>query len=223
MRLGPLRPCTWLACGILLAAALPVSAQGLDAAQRRRLERATGTEWVAAATLQRAFVPGAPDTTLAIASADRGPLHLEARWNYEAIGAGTAFVGTNWRRDGEVALTLVPMLGVAFGNLRGVVPALEASIAWRWLDAYVEVEYVRDVEDRSRSFAYAWSELGVSPGGGWRLGAVAQRSRRYESSREIQRGLFAQLEVGSATLGLFVFEPTDPSRRSTLLMVGVGF
>jgi hypothetical protein len=228
-RVGAFRGVARLACGLAVVAgaavagAGPAAAQGVDAAQRRRLERAPGTEWVLAATLQRAFVPDEPDTTLLIASADRGPLHLEGRWNYEAIGAGAVFVGSNFRRYGEVDVTLVPMLGLAFGTLRAVVPAFEASVAWRALDAYLEIEYVRDVEDRTRSFAYAWSELAVSPGDGWRLGTVAQRSRRYASQRETQRGLFVQHEFGVATLGLFVFEPADASRRSALLTVGFGF
>lgn len=159
-------PWTRLACALSLAATCAeLAAQGLDTAQRRRLERATGTDWVLGATVQRALVPGEPDTTLGVVAADRGPLHLEGRWNYEAQGAGSLFAGINLRRDGDVALTLVPMLGVAFGTLRGIVPALEASVSWRALDASIEAEYVRDLDDRERSFLYAWSELGVSPGG----------------------------------------------------------
>jgi hypothetical protein len=119
-------------------------------------------------------------------------------------------------------LTLVPMLGVAFGSQRGVVPALKASLEWGAFDAYVEGEWVIDTSDRSGSFAYAWSELGWSPGHGWRLGAVGQRSRRYGESREVQRGLFVQREIGRATLGVFAFEPADASRRLVLLMVGAG-
>jgi hypothetical protein len=134
------------------------------------------------------------------------------------------FAGSNWRGGtDEVTVTIVPMLGVAFGTLRGVVPALEASLEWGAFDAYLEAEWFVDTSERSRSFVYAWSELGWTPGDGWRLGAVAQRSRRYGESRDVQRGLFVQREIGWATLGVFAFEPADPSRRLVLLMVGAGF
>ncbi len=217
-------PWTRLACALSLAATCAeLAAQGLDTAQRRRLERATGTDWVLGATVQRALVPGEPDTTLGVVAADRGPLHLEGRWNYEAQGAGSLFAGINLRRDGDVALTLVPMLGVAFGTLRGIVPALEASVSWRALDASIEAEYVRDLDDRERSFLYAWSELGVSPGGGWRLGLVGQRTRRWTALRDTQRGVFAQLELGRTAWGVYVFEPADAPRRLVLLMLSVGY
>ena len=212
-----------LAAALAMAAACAsATAQGVDIAQRRRVERAQRTDWVLGATLQRAFVPGAPDTTLGIVAADRGALHLEGRWNYEAIDAGTLFAGLNWRRDAAVSVTLVPMLGVAFGSLRGVVPALEASVTWRMLDASIAAEWVRDLDDRSRSFFYAWSELGVSPGGGWRLGAVAQRTRLWETLGEVQRGVFAQVELGPTTWALYVFQRVDAPRRLVLLALSLG-
>jgi hypothetical protein len=213
-----------LACALAASAvATAAAAQGFDAAQQRRLERAGGTDWVVGATLQRAIAPGERDTTHGIFTVDRGALHLEGRWNYEAVDAGALFAGWTWRRHGDVSVVFVPMLGVAFGSLRGVVPALKLDVAWRAFDVYVEAEYVRDVEEPDRSLLYAWTELGVSPGGGWRLGAVGQRSRPFSSQRETQRGLFVQFETGPATLGLYLFEPTDPSRRVTVLSVGAGF
>jgi hypothetical protein len=212
-------------CVALLSAGTVASAwgQGIDPGQRSRLARAQGAEWVLAGTLQRALVPDEPDTTLGIVTADRGALHLEARWNYEAIDAGTVFVGGNWEVGEDWRVSLTPMLGVAFGSLRGVVPALKASVAWRAFDFYTEAEYVRDSDAKTGSFLYAWSELGFAPADGWRLGFVGQRSRKYDSLPEVQRGVFGQVELGPTTLGLYVFDPTKSSSRLAMLMFGIAF
>ena len=49
------------------------------------------------------FVRDGENYTSAIAVADRGPLHLEARYNYEPIGARSAFAG--WTVSGGESFT----------------------------------------------------------------------------------------------------------------------
>ena len=57
------------------------------------------------------------------------------------------------------------------------------------------------------SYNYAWSELGYKPLEWLRVGAVGQRTRAYGGDREFQRGPFAQVMVGPATIGAFWFNP----------------
>ena len=59
--------------------------------------------------------------TSAIAvAADRGPLHLEARYNYQSMGARSAFAG--WTFSSEEAMTweLTPLLGAAWGTTQAL-------------------------------------------------------------------------------------------------------
>jgi hypothetical protein len=220
VRAARLRAATLLLCAGLAAEAL---AQGLDPAYRRRLARAPVTEWNAHVAVQGAWTPDGRDAALAIVAADQGALHLEGRWNYEAPGAVAAFVGGNWTAGNDVRVALTPMLGVTGGSLGAIVPALEAAVAWRSFDFYVEAEWVRDLRDREATVFYAWSELGYMPAPGLRTGLVAERSRRFGSIGDVQRGLFLQIEAGPLTLGAFVFSPTDVSTRVTVFKVGASF
>ena len=83
--------------------------------------------------------------------ADRGPLHLEARVNYESVGARSAFVG--WTFSGGETLTweLTPLLGGAWGTTKAFVPGLEARLGWRQFDFSVVGEYFRDSEEHTSS------------------------------------------------------------------------
>jgi hypothetical protein len=139
--------------------------------------------------------------------ADRGPLHLEARYNYESVGARSAFVG--WTLSGGESITweMTPLLGGAWGATQAFVPGLEASVAWKQLDFYVEAEYVRDSREHADSYFYAWSELGLRPVEWLRVGAAGQRTRAYGGERDIQRGPFAQLTRGPLTIGGYWFNP----------------
>src|SRR4026208_749596 len=60
-------------------------------------------------------------------TADRGWLHLEARYNYEAQKAGSLWVGRNFSFGDKVAFEVTPMIGGVFGNLNGIAPGYNLS------------------------------------------------------------------------------------------------
>lgn len=58
-------------------------------------------------------------------AADHGALHLEARYNYEALRTGSLWAGYNLSVGGKLVLDATPMIGGVFGNVNGVAPGLE--------------------------------------------------------------------------------------------------
>ena len=163
-----------------------------------------------------------PDFGVYVAALQRGPVRFEARQNYEAKSATSAFAGYAWSGGEDIAWSVTPMLGGLFGSARGIVPAVEASIAWRKLDLYVEAEYVHDLDDSSASYFYAWTELGWRPVEHIRIGLVGQRTRIVSNDRDFQRGVFGQLTLGKATIGLYAFNPESASRY-VVLSLGLAF
>jgi hypothetical protein len=178
--------------------------------------------WEFAITAYPTVVRGGDNYTSAIAAADHGPLHVEARYNYESIGARSAFVGWNFSGGEAITWELTPLLGGAWGTTRAFVPGLEATVTWGALDFYIEAEYVRDRSDSSVSYTYAWSELGVRPVEWLRFGIAGQRTRIYGGDREFQRGPFAQVTWGQVTIGGYWFNPGSNEQVFTG-MVGVTF
>lgn len=179
--------------------------------------------WAYSATGYYYLPPDESNFLLGIATADRGSLHLEARYQYEALDTGSLFAG--WKFSGGDTLTyeLTPMLGAVFGVTQGIAPGFEASVAYGVVDYYIEAEYLYDFEAHEDSYTYAWSELGFSPLKWLRFGFVGQRTRVYHSDRDIQRGGFAKLMLGKATLGFYVFNPDDSANRLAILSLGAEF
>jgi len=163
-----------------------------------------------------------PDFTVGVASLNRGSLHVEARYNYEARDAGSAFAGWKFAGGDAVTFELTPIIGALFGAARGVVPGIEASVAYGTFDAYIEAEYVHDLDQHSASYYYAWSELGWKPAQWLRIGLVGQRTREIENGRDLQRGAFAQLLIDKATLGVYAFNP-DAGSRYIIVSLGAQF
>ena len=50
-------------------------------------------------------------------TADRDWLHLEARYNYEALDTGSAWVGYNFSGGETLAWEFTPMIGGVFGDM----------------------------------------------------------------------------------------------------------
>lgn len=163
-----------------------------------------------------------PDFGVGVAAIDRGPLHLEARYNYEARNATSVFAGWKFSGGDAVAWEITPIVGGLFGAARGVVPGVEASVAWREIDFYIEAEYVRDLDDASASYFYSWSELGWRPAPWLRVGLAGQRTMIVDTDRELQGGVFVQGTAGSATLSVYAFNP-DAGSRYVIVSLGVRF
>jgi hypothetical protein len=150
-------------------------------------------------------LPADDDVPIAVARADRGALHLEARYNYEDRKTVSVFAGWTLSAGESFTIALTPMAGVAFGRTKGIVPALEMSLGRGMFDFYAECEYLLDLNDTSGNFFYSWLELGVAPTELVRIGLAAQRTRVFESPLELDRGVFAQLAPEPGTVSLYAF------------------
>jgi hypothetical protein len=146
-------------------------------------------------------------------SVDRGHLHLESRYNYESLDTGSAWLGVNFSGGKVVEWTVTPMFGAVFGDTTGAAPGLKGSLAWKALEFSAENEYVIDADEGSDSFFYNWSEFTLAPASWWRFGVVTQRTRVYQSDRELQRGLMVGVSVKRADFTAYVFNPDEDKPR----------
>lgn len=185
-------------------------------------EPEAGNDWSFSASAYGYFIPDDREYVQPTVTADRGWLHLEARYNYEDLETGSAWVGYNFGGGEKPAWEFTPMLGGVFGNTTGIAPGYRGSLSWWRLELYSEGEYVIDTGDSSESFFYNWSELTLAPVDWFRFGLVTQRTRAYETDREIQRGLLAGLNYKAASLTVYVFNPDD-SPPTVVLAVGLEF
>ncbi len=163
-----------------------------------------------------------PDFGVGVASLDRGSLHFEARYNYEARNTTSLFAGWKFAGGDRLSYKLTPIIGGMFGTARGVVPGIEASLAYGPVDVYVEAEYVNDRNAPGTNYTYSWSELGWTPVAWLRVGLALQNTQTVDTGRNYQRGVFAQATVGKATFSVYAFNP-DGGSNYLIGALGVQF
>ena len=186
------------------------------------VENENEKEWSFSASAYIYLVPDDREYVQPTITADYGWLHLEGRYNYESLDTGSAWVGYNLSGGEKLAWEFTPMLGGVFGDIYGVAPGYKGSLSWWKLELYSEGEYVFDTSDSSESFFYNWSELTLAPVDWFRFGLVTQRTRVYETDREIQRGLLVGFAYRQASFTTYVLNPDD-SKPIVVLSVGLSF
>ena len=215
------------AAGLLAVAALigePTEAAAQDPSPTEQAAAASspGPSWSGSASVAGYFVPDDSNYLQPTVSVDRGWLHLEARYNYEAQQTASFWAGVNFEAGERVTLALTPMFGIVTGDTDGVAPGLLVTLATWKLELYSEAEWVVDTAETSDSFFYNWSELTLQPVEWFRFGLVTQRTRAYQSDRDIQRGLLGGVMWRNASFTGHVFEPFS-DQPTVVVSIGVQF
>jgi len=206
--------------GMRLAAAVTL-ALGLASTPVRAQDSTFTPAWAIDASIWTYIVPDSPDFISVTVLADHDWLHLEGRYNYEAIETASFWAGYDFRIDKKVTMLFTPMLGGLVGSIDGAAPGYELTLDWWKLEFYSSSEWVIDFNDSSQNFVYTWSQLGIAPVEWLQLGVAIQRTRAYQSSRDIQRGLFATAEWNRFNVGAYVFNPDDTP--TFILAAGASF
>jgi hypothetical protein len=163
---------------------------------------------------------------VAKAAAMRGCETLGIRGGYEGLLEPRQPMSTRTRT--KAALSKFSLMNAPVSSFlrpflcRGIAPGYKGSLSWWKLSLYSEGEYVFDTGNSSHSFLYNWSELTLAPVEWFRFGLVTQRTRVYETDREIQRGVLAGFTYKKASLTAYVLNP-DESQPTVAVAVGLNF
>jgi hypothetical protein len=147
------------------------------------------------------------------ATADRGWLHLEARYNYEDLRTGSAWVGYNFSAGEKWVFKITPMIGGVFGRTTGIAPGCEASLSYKRVTLSISNEYVFNTTDQAGSFYFSWPQLTYSPTKWFRVGLVAQHTKAFQTKLDVQRGFLCGFSHRHAEFTTYIFNPdmTDPT------------
>src|SRR3954471_12371875 len=83
--------------------------------------------WSFTGSVATYVVPDSQDYAQPTITADRHWLHLEARYNYEALKTGSAWIGYNYSVGEKLAFEATPMVGGIFGDVNGIAPGFKIS------------------------------------------------------------------------------------------------
>ena len=160
---------------------------------------------------------------IAVVTADKNRLHLEARYNYEDFRTFSAWGGYNFHGGKKLEWNLTPMLGLVLGQTNALAPGVELLLSYDKLEFYSEGEWLFNVEDKYDDFIYFWSDLGYNPWEWLTIGLSVQRTRSYQSGRDVQKGLLIGLSYKRASLNGYFYNIGAPESSFFLLTASIDF
>jgi hypothetical protein len=191
---------------------LVAAACSVPLAAQTEASTTTGRSWDFNASLSGYLIEDGQSYVSPTFSGDRGALHLEARYNYEAQQTGSLWAGYNLKAGKELVLEATPMIGGVFGRVDGVAPGLEFTLTYKKLQLYSANEYILSTNSKADNFFYTWTQATYSPTAWFSIGYVTQRTRAYRSPLAIQRGplLGFSHKKWNFTTAVFNIGETDP-------------
>jgi hypothetical protein len=199
-----------------------VLAQGASGSAPSDSSKTTPDPWAYSLTTSGFIVPHNQSYVSPDFTADHNWLHLEARYNSEALKTGSLWAGYNFSVGKKLALKATPMLGAVFGDLNGIAPGGEITLSYKRLQLYASLEYVFAFQNRNGNFFYTWDQLTYSPLQWLQVGLVSQRTRVYQTGLDVQRGVLAGVTYKKVTFttNVFNFGWTTPTE---VLALGINF
>ena len=79
---------------------------------------------------------------------DKGWLHLEARYNYEALNTFSAWFGYNFDGGNKFQYTITPLVGGLVGDVNGIAPGLELDFNFVGFNFNSTSQYIFDLEGK---------------------------------------------------------------------------
>ncbi len=210
------------AFAITILVAVPALAQKAPDNVSAASSNATANPWEFSLTTSGFIVPTGESYVSPDFSADHGWLHLEARYNDEALKTGSLWAGYNFNVGKKLVLNATPMVGGVFGNLNGIAPGRALTLTYKRIQLYGSAEYVFDLENHSNNFFYIWDQVTYSPLRWLQVGLVSQRTRVYQTGLDVQRGVLAGVSHKKVnfTANVFKFGWTTPTE---VLALGFNF
>lgn len=164
------------------------------------------------------ILPGQRDLLQAVLPVDRGPIHLELRYNYEARETGSAWVGWNFKVGEELVLVATPMVGGVFGATNGVAPGLTFSVSYGPVVLWSQSEYVIDFDRGGSSFFYAWTELSATNGDWLRIGVALQRTRAFQTTTAVQWAPLVGVAFWKLSASAYLFSPAAVNQYAVVTL-----
>jgi len=193
---------------ILLSVAVSESLGGPETIlPTKSTDETTEAAWDYSFSISTYLVQHARDYADPIFTADHDWLHLEARYNYEAIKTASLWLGYNFSAGEKLSFEATPMIGAVFGDITGVAPGYTISITYEPIEFFTQGEYFFDGAIQAGNFFYSWSELSYSPARWLRIGLVVDRTKAFGSDLDIRRGPLIGFKYKKLDLSTYWLSP----------------
>jgi hypothetical protein len=143
--------------------------------------------------------------TSSVFTADKKRLHMEARYNYTAVNTIAVWGGYNFNSKKKLQIKATPMLGLIFGDLKGISPGLELSLTYKRWQFDLTTEWLFSFDKLKDNDIFYWAQTNYALTHWWQIGITSQLSRLYQSTLTVLTGPVTNFIYKNATLSFTTY------------------
>ena len=126
--------------------------------------------------------------------------YIEARYNYEDVKTVSLYFGRSFEINKKVDVEIIPMIGLVYGNIKGVSPGFNLNFEYKRFHSSTECQYTFDLEDRGNSFFWDWSNFYIRVHENISVGTAIQIYRPQKGDSFVYASPALNLEFGSFSI-----------------------
>lgn len=123
--------------------------------------------------------------------------YLEARYNYEDVKTVSLYFGKSFSVNKKVDFEIIPMLGLVYGEFKGLSPGFNLSFEYKRFHSSTECQYTIDFEDNGNSFFWDWSNFYMRIHENISLGCAIQINKSKKGDNFVYASPALSFEFGS--------------------------
>jgi hypothetical protein len=138
---------------------------------------------------------------------DRKWLHAECRYNEEDFNTVSFWGGYNFPGGKKLTYTITPMMGIMAGSTFGVLPGISIELDYKkWTLTDESAFVIYSVSQSDQNYLYTSGELDYSFTDVFYAGIAVSRSRIYQTSLDVQRGICVGLNIKNFSASIYVYD-----------------
>jgi hypothetical protein len=146
--------------------------------------------------------------------------HSEFRYNYENDQTASLHFGKKFSIPSAINLELIPLVGLAFGNLNGASAGTMVELSFDNIYFSSEPQYVHSFRHTDQSYFYSWSELVYEFSPVVYGGLAVQQTKSYREANFFEPGVVAAATIKNFEIPFYCFSPFKTNKN---FVIGVNW
>ncbi|MES1249133.1 MAG: hypothetical protein ABUL46_00540, partial [Chitinophaga rupis] len=148
----------------------------------------------------------------------RKNIYSEFRYNYEATGAASVYVGKSFGVNGKSDFVLTPAAGIVMGKYTGGSLALNGGFSKKKIIFFSQSQYTFSATRNSYNFFYSWSDLYYQECSWLFTGLTMQLTATAGQRINTDKGLLLGFKFSNWSIPLYFI---NPLKKDAAFIAGV--
>lgn len=133
--------------------------------------------------------------------------YLEGRYNYEAEGSYSLYLGKTIEKESELSYSISPVIGIVKGSYEGYSAGLNFEAEYKKYVMSSQSQFTLNTKCRNQNFAYSWTDITYQVCESVSAGFSFQHTKVKDNKMITEKGVLLKINAGLWSVPVYLFNP----------------